>query len=240
MVLAETVEHACAIRMHSAWDMHCLLGTGRESLPPWPSSSSVPRSPRSDRSYLLPGDPTGDIAWKRPPKELLSSQMQTEGHVCEYLDWMQGFRSKTSRPSSQAGLQAPSTSFLEVRRVGCRLGVFFLFTLKALSGVRTVRGRVPTAPRRMPKAWRKPCGCLSERTHLCRTILQFSPWWWICWRSKSWVWVDSGDLLDQVMIAGDQRGTRENTDVALVSTVPTPALESICPFSPPQTPAYSL
>ena len=77
-------------------------------------------------------------------KELpvLSLEMQTEEQVCEYLDWTQGFRSKTSRPSSQAGLQAPSTSVLEVRRVACRSGVFFLFTLKALSGVRTVRSQV--------------------------------------------------------------------------------------------------
>lgn len=89
--------------VHSAWGAHVVLGMGRESLPPRLSSSSVLSSPRSDRSYLLPGDPTGDIAWRRPPKELpvLSSQMQTEEQACEYLDWMQGFRSKTSRRSSR-------------------------------------------------------------------------------------------------------------------------------------------
>lgn len=106
--------------------------------------AQVFRALHVDRSYLLPGDPTGDITWKRPPKELpvLFLEMQTEEQVCEYLDWTQGFRSKTSRPSSQAGLQAPSMSVLEVRRVACRSGVFFLFTLKALSGVRTVRSQV--------------------------------------------------------------------------------------------------
>lgn len=180
--------------LRSARGTHCLLGMGRESLPPRPSSSRVLSSPRSDGSYLLPGDPTGDIAWRRPPKELpvLSSQMQTEGQACAYLDWMQDFCSKTSRPSSQAVLQATSTSFLEVRRVGCRSGVFFLFILRALSGVRTVRGQVPAEPRRMPEACGKPCGCLSERTHVCCTILQFSPWGWICW-----IWMDSGALLDR-------------------------------------------
>ena len=146
---------------------------------------------------------------------------------------MQDFCSKTSRPSSQAVLQATSTSFLEVRRVGCRSGVFFLFILRALSGVRTVRGQVPAEPRRVPEACGKPCGCLSEDPRVLYhpavltlgvNLLNLDGFW--C-------------FVRQVVIAGDQRGTRENTEVALISAVPRPALGSICPFSPPGTPAHS-
>ena len=53
---------------------------------PWPSSSSVLNSQGSDRSCLLPGDPTGDIAWRRPPKEhpVLSSRYKKE-NKCVYI-----------------------------------------------------------------------------------------------------------------------------------------------------------
>lgn len=87
-----------------------------------------------------------------------------------------------------------------VRRVGRRLGVFFLCILKPLSRGRWVRSQVPTEPRRMPKARTKSCGHPSERTHLCWTIRQFSPWWWICWRLMSWIWNDSSALFQFLML----------------------------------------
>lgn len=86
-VLAEIVEHAraiCAQRLGRARRP----GHGERIAPSLAVKLKCTELSTSDRSYLLPGDPTGDIAWRRPPKELpvLSSQMQTEEQACEYLD----------------------------------------------------------------------------------------------------------------------------------------------------------
>lgn len=82
VVLAKTVEHACAVSAPSASasagpTVSWAVG---EDCSPQLSSSSVLSNRGSARTCLLPGGPTNDIGWRRPPREHLlpSSHIQKE------------------------------------------------------------------------------------------------------------------------------------------------------------------
>jgi len=86
VVLAEAVEHACMITCPGHVPAALFPGQWGRAGPPRPSGSSVLNSQGSDKSCLLPGGPTSDIAQRRSHRECSqpSSERERENQVCVY------------------------------------------------------------------------------------------------------------------------------------------------------------
>lgn len=80
-------------------------------------------------SYLLPGGPVSDTAWKRPPRECSCTDSRT-WRSTEHLDahWIQGFGSWASHPRKSYDY------VLKEKGIRCDWGIVFLRVLKPVPG----------------------------------------------------------------------------------------------------------
>lgn len=121
--MAKTVEHACAISCSVLNHAQAPRFPGQqERAAPLDYCSSILNSQGSERSRLLPGGPTGDIARRKPPMEysLLSQIQKGEPRV-----WMPGLNIGHFLQSIQILTQghcALSASSLRIKESGVLFG----------------------------------------------------------------------------------------------------------------------
>lgn len=144
VVLAKTVEHACAVSASATCRTHRFLGSGRELLPSG-GSSSVLNSRGSERSCLPPGaQPV--TARRRPPRTgALSSVLTDTKRGAKGV--IPGLNLGPFLPSIQTLTPGSSVTLwtwsLGSEKRGVDLWVVFLCILKPLSGEAQQKAKYP-------------------------------------------------------------------------------------------------